>query len=70
MKTFNMPMFLKACVEKPEIAKVFPELNTRRNNYQLSKRVKTFNMPMFLKACVVGVNFKKLVTMSRWWRKK
>ena len=31
--------------EKPDIAKVFPEFNTRRNNYQLPKRVKTSNMP-------------------------
>ena len=45
--------------EKPDIAKVFPEFDTRRNNDQLLKLVKTSNMPLFLKACVVGVNFKK-----------
>ena len=45
--------------EKPDIAKVFPEFSTRKNNYQLPKRVKTSNMPMLLKNCVVGVNFKK-----------
>ena len=45
--------------EKPDIAKVFSEFNTRRNNYQPSKLVKTSNMPMFIKTCVVGVNFKK-----------
>ena len=45
--------------EKPDIARVFPEFNTRRNNCQLPKRVKTSNMLMFLKACVVGVDFKK-----------
>ena len=45
--------------EKPDIAKVFPEFSTRRNNYQLPKRVKTSTIPMFLKTCVVGVNFKK-----------
>ena len=45
--------------EKPDIAKVFPEFSTRRNNYQLPKRVKTCNMPIFLKTCVVGVDFKK-----------
>ena len=45
--------------EKPDIAKVFPEFNTRRNNYQLPKRVKTSSMSMFLRICVVGVNFKK-----------
>ena len=45
--------------EKPEIAKVFPEFSTHRNNYQLPKQVKISNMPMFLKTCMVGVNFKK-----------
>ena len=45
--------------EKPDLAKVFPELNTRTNNYQLPSRVKTSNMPTFLKTCAVGVNFKK-----------
>ena len=45
--------------EKPDIAKVCPEFTTRRNNYQLPKRVKNSNMPMFLKSCVVGVSFKK-----------
>ena len=45
--------------EKADIAKVFPEFNTDRNIYQLSKRVKTFKIPMFLNTCVVVVNFKK-----------
>ena len=45
--------------EKPDIAKVFSEFSTCRNNYHLPKRVKTSNMPMFVKKCVVWVNFKK-----------
>ena len=50
--------------EKPDIAKVFPEFNTRRNKYQFPKRVKTSYMPMFLKTCVVGMNFKKWLQSS------
>ena len=44
-----------------DIAKVFPEFNTRKNDYQLPnfQRVKTSNTPMFLKICVVGMNLKK-----------
>ena len=52
--------------EKPDIAKVFPEFNTRTNNYQLPKRVKTPNMLMFLKTGVVGVNFKKWLQSPGW----
>ena len=47
--------------ETPGIAKVSPEFNTRRNNYQLPKPVKTSKMPIFSKTCVVKVNFKKLL---------
>ena len=50
--------------EKPGIAKVFSEFNTRRNNYELPIRVKTSNMPMFLMTCVVRVNFKKRLQSS------
>ena len=50
--------------EKPGIAKVFSEFNTRRNNYELPIRVKTSNMPMFLMTCVVRVNFKERLQSS------
>ena len=47
--------------KKTDIAKVFREFNTRKNDYQLPnfQRVKTSNTPMFLKTCVVGMNLKK-----------
>ena len=47
--------------QKTDIAKVFREFNTRKNDYQLPnfQRVKTSNTPMFLKICVVGMNLKK-----------
>ena len=47
--------------QKTDIAKVFREFNTRKNDYQLPnfQRVKTSNTPMFLKSCVVGMNLKK-----------
>ena len=58
--------------EKPDIAKVLPEVSTRTNNYQLPKRVKSSNMPMFLKTCMIGVNFKKWLQSPgggrKWWK--
>ena len=56
--------------EKPDIAKVFPEFSTRKNNYQLPKRVKTSNMPMFLKTSVGWGKFQKMVTKPRCGRKR
>ena len=58
--------------EKLDIAKVFPEFDTRRINYQIPQRVKTSNMLIFLNTCVVGVNFKKWLQggRPRWWRKR
>ena len=52
---------ITALKKKTDIAKVFPEFNTRKNDYQLRnfQRVKASNTPMFLKTCVVGMNLKK-----------
>ena len=57
----NMVAITALKKKNTDIAKVFPEFNTRKNDYQLPnfQRVKTSNTPMFLKTCVVGMNLKK-----------